>query len=443
MEFTHVAIAFDDFHDIVVLHRVAFRAAVEMVFAFFGNLVDDDLYRLSDHVLGVFGGEFFLVIRDRFEPCAGIAFVHGREVHFHYRSAFFGAEYKSAQVVELHVLQKFHQLFKIFVRFTGEPDEHRTAERHARDSFADFVQKIDKFLFAVVALHVLEHLVACMLDRHVHVFHEARFLGHQVQKFIVHKHRVPIKHADPRNARVVQKGSQKINKRAAFFALFTSKVSRVLCNQSNFLDALGFEVLCLCYDVFDGTGILLAANQRDGAVGATAVTAFCNFQISVMAESTQVHAGEVLGVTALRSDDAHLLQKFARLVRADPVVHLGQFLHQLFAIAAAQAARNNQFLLGLLCFRLGENRVDGFFLGGFDEPARVHEDVVRLPGGITGHKTRMEHFADEVFCVDLVFCASEMHDKDFWLFCRHAHKYRIWGKRGANLLAAKSAHNDS
>jgi hypothetical protein len=36
-----------------------------------------------------------------------------------------------------------------------------------------------------------------------------------------------------------------------------------------------------------------------------------------------------------------------------------------------------------------------------------------------------------------------MHDKDFWLFCRHAHKYRIWGKRGVNLLTAESAHNDS
>ena len=136
-------------------------------------------------------------------------------------------------------------------------------------------------------------------------------------------------------------------------------------------------------------------------------------------KSAQVHAGEVLGVTALRCDNAHLLQKFAWLVRADPVVHLGQFLHQFFAIAATQAARNNQFLLGLLCFCLCKNRVDGFFLRGFDKAARVHEDVVRLSGGIAGCKTCMEHFADEVFCVDLVLGASEMHDKDFGLFCRH------------------------
>ena len=278
-----------------------------MVFAFFGDLVDDDLDCLSDHVLGVFGGKFFLVVRDGFEPCAGIAFVHGGEVHVHHWSAFFGAEHESAQVVKLHILQKFHQLFEIFVRFTGESDEHRAAECHARDAFADLVQKIDKFLFAVIALHVLEHLVACMLDWHVHVLHEARFLGHQVQKFIVHEHRVPIEHADPRDARVVQESAQKFDKRTALLALFTSKVSRVLCNQSNFLDALGFEVLCLCDDVLDGAGVLLAANERDGAVGATAVATFRDFQVGMVRKSAQVHAGEVLGVTALRCDNAHLL----------------------------------------------------------------------------------------------------------------------------------------
>ena len=266
------------------------------------------------------------------------------------------------------------------------------------------MQKVDKFFFAVVALHVLEHLVACMLDRHVHVLHKARFVCHQVQKFIVHEHRVPIEHTDPRDVRVVKQCSQKFNKRATFFALLTSKVSRVLRNQSNFLHALGFEVLCLCDDVLDGAGVLLAADEWDSAVGAAAVAAFRNFQISV---------------TALRSDNAHLLQKFARLVRADPVVHLGQFLHQLFAIAAAQASRYNQLLLCLLCLGLRKNRIDGFFLGGFDEPARVHEDVVRLSGGIAGSKTCMEHFTDEVLGIDLVFCASEMHDKYFGLFCRH------------------------
>ena len=39
VEFTHVAVAFKHFHDVVVLHRVAFSASVEVVLAFFGDLV--------------------------------------------------------------------------------------------------------------------------------------------------------------------------------------------------------------------------------------------------------------------------------------------------------------------------------------------------------------------------------------------------------------------
>ena len=123
-------------------------------------------------------------------------------------------------------------------------------------------------------------------------------------------------------------------------------------------------------------------------------------------EPAEVHAREVLGIATLRGDDSHLLQEFARLVRAYPVVYLGQFLHKLLAVAAREATRHNQFLPCLLAFNLCENRVDGFFLRGLDEPARVHQDVVRLGCGITSREPRVQHFADEVLRVDLVLGAS-------------------------------------
>ena len=71
------------------------------------------------------------------------------------------------------------------------------------------------------------------------------------------------------------------------------------------------------------------------------------------------------------------------------------------------------------------------------ETASVHEDVVRFRCGITGDKSRMEHLADEIFCVDLVFSASKMHDKYFWLFSRHAPKYRFYGKALCRVFKRK------
>ena len=123
-------------------------------------------------------------------------------------------------------------------------------------------------------------------------------------------------------------------------------------------------------------------------------------------EPAQVHAREVFGVATLRGDYSHFLQKFARLIRAYPVVHLGQFLDELVAVAAREATRHDQFLFCLLAFDLRENRVDGFFLGGLDEPAGVYQNVVCLRCAVTSYKTGVQHLADQVFCIDLVLGAS-------------------------------------
>ena len=245
-----------------------------------------------------------------------------------------------------------------------------------------------------------------MLDRHVHVLHESRFVCHQVQEFVVYEHRVPVQRADPWDVRVVEDGAEQAGQSAALLALLAAKISRVLRDQRDFLDALRLEFLRFGDDVFDGAGCLLAADERDGAVGAAAVAAFCDFQIGVVLETAEVHAREVLGIATLRCNDAHFLQKFARLVCTYPVVDFGKFLFEFLAVAARKAARDNQLLLGLLALHLCENRVDGFFLRGLDEPAGVHQDVVRLGGAIASRKTRVQHFADEIFRVDLVLGAS-------------------------------------
>ncbi len=118
-----------------------------------------------------------------------------------------------------------------------------------------------------------------------------------------------------------------MGERAALLALFATEVSRVLCDERDFLDALCFEFLGFGNNVFDTAGNLLAADKRDGAVGSAAVAAFGNLQVGVVLESAQVHARQVLCIASLRCHDAHLLQKFARPVGADPVIDFGEFLY--------------------------------------------------------------------------------------------------------------------
>ena len=42
----------------------------------------------------------------------------------------------------------------------------------------------------------------------------------------------------------------------------------------------------------------------------------------------------------------------------------------------------------------------------FDESAGVHQNVVRLGGGVAGSKTGVQHFTDQVLRIDLVLGAS-------------------------------------
>ena len=185
-----------------------------------------------------------------------------------------------------------------------------------------------------------------------------------------------------------------------------------------------FEFLGFGDDVVDTARNLFPADERNGAVGAAAVAAFGNLQVGVVLESAQVHARQVLCIASLRCHDAHLLQKFARPVGAYPVIDFGKFLYEFIAVAARKATRNDQLLLVLLAVNLCENRVDGFLFRGFDKSAGVHQDVVRLGGGVAGGKTGVQHLADQVFRIDLVLGASKMNDKNFGLLCRHSLKFR-------------------
>ena len=377
-----------------------------MVFAFFRHLVDDDANLFPNHRFGVFRVDFFLKVGHGVEPCARLALVYRGQVHLHHGRPLFGAEHESTQVVELDVFQQFHQFLEVLVRLAGEPDKYGRAERDSRNALANLVQNIDELLLAVVALHVLEYVVAGVLNRHVHVLHEARFVRHQVQQFVVHEHRVPVQRAYPRDVRVVENRAEQAGQSAALLALLAPEVCCVLRDEGNLLHALFFKFLGFCHNVFDASRHLLATYQRDRAVGATAVAPFGNLQVGVVLEPAEVHAREVLGIATLRGYDSHLLQEFARLVRAYPVVYLGQFLHKLLAVAAREATRYNQFLLGFLAVNLCENRVDGFFFRGLDEPACVHQDVVRLGSAVAGGKACVQHLADEVLRVDLVLGAS-------------------------------------
>ena len=116
---------------------------------------------------------------------------------------------------------------------------------------------------------------------------------------------------------------------------------------------------------------MTTTNQRNGTESTTAVAAFRNLQISIMAWRGQnTLRDEAARHIFLQNVSGHLINAF----NAIPGIHLVDFLLQLLTETLREATHHIQFadFILLTQFRIFQNRVDGFLLGIADEATSVN-----------------------------------------------------------------------
>ena len=242
-----------------------------------------------------------------------------------------------------------------------------------------------------MAVHRRKHTVADMLDGQIHVLANAVVVADLRDQLVGDLVGIEIEQSDPRDRGLLADGADQLGEHV--LAVEVQTVARgVLRDEVQLLDADRLQLLGLADDVLDGAGAHFAADEGNGAVGATVVTALGDLQVrGVLRRGEDALAAERGAFLILEGGvffaSCHRLDRLGDLVvgaGAEHGVHLGHFSEDLLAVALGEAAAGDDALERAVLFqpRNVENVLDRLLLGALDKAAGVDDDDVchRLVG---------------------------------------------------------------
>ncbi len=162
-------------------------------------------------------------------------------------------------------------------------------------------------------------------------------------------------------------------------------VSKVLCDQDQFLGAVGRQLPRTLHQFLHGRADVLAAHEGNGAEGTFAVAALAHLEVGeVRRRGQQPLPHQLMLVIGLER-----FQQPRQVARAEPGIDLRNALLQLGCIALAQAAGDVHFFHQALVLGLGvsQDHIDAFLLGVVDEAAGIdHHHIVVAALGLVVHR---------------------------------------------------------
>src|SRR5690606_33291181 len=198
----------------------------------------------------------------------------------------------------------------------------------------------------------------------------------------------------------------------------------ILRDQADLAGALLDELMDLLYDRVHGATALRPPELRDDAEGARTVTALGDLDERLVPATAQAPRSRVIveiGTLAERRDGvafrsaAEHLREPEHVGGAEEVIDLGQLRREIFGVALAQAARDDEPALAIaatLHFRQLQDRVHRLDLGGFDEATGVDDEHVGVLGRVDELVAFALHDAQHDLRIHLVLGTTEGHEKD-------------------------------
>ena len=270
------------------------------------------------------------------------------------------------------------------------------------------------------ALHAGQHIAAGMLQRHINIFSQARMSRERLQHFLCDAIGIRIEKAYPQNVFDARQLFQQQRKAIAQPQVFAVG-SGVLADQCDFAGSAGRQIFRFAHHGFKAPAAKRAAQLWNDAEGAGVVAALSNFDVGLMLWSGQDARGQVVIQKCRRLRGKNFQVAFHGFDDAFDFpgthdgVHFRNLFQNLLAEALHQASGNNQFLSGaeFLVLSHFQNRVDGFFLRGFNKTAGVDHEDLRIIGARREFVAFAGKNAHHHLAVDEVFGAAQGDETDF------------------------------
>jgi hypothetical protein len=105
-----------------------------------------------------------------------------------------------ADTVKLNILDEGHQLFKVSLSLARKASDKCSAHCDVGNSLAHALNQSFKTLSIAATLHQLQHILRCMLQRHVEVVHSFWFVSNRIEKTVADVGWIGVHHPHPLNA---------------------------------------------------------------------------------------------------------------------------------------------------------------------------------------------------------------------------------------------------
>ena len=163
--------------------------------------------------------------------------------------------------------------------FAGEAHDKSRTDGYAGDAFPQLLNQGNHLLLSVRTMHGFEHGIMGMLQGQIHILADLGFRRIHINELIRKEFRIAIERAHPFELRHLNHFTQQFSECRTVVDV-PAIVGAVLRDKDYFPHTIFRELFHFCTDIFNLAAAELAANLRDGAEGATIVTAFGNLHIS-------------------------------------------------------------------------------------------------------------------------------------------------------------------
>ena len=303
------------------------------------------------------------------------------------RCAILGREFEGSHVIKADFPDEITELFEIFLRFSRETHHEGGTDSHSGGSGPKLVKQGSDACRRIPSVHALQHGIADMLERNIHVLADFIFLQNHVQQLIVKISGIQIEQTDPFHPfnlyQLPKKGGQ-----VCSVLQIPAIAGKVLCNEVEFPCTLSSQSSHLMNNGRNGTTVHGSSHIGNVAECAAIAAAFCNFHIGGVLWCQGLPWNEFLigariGIKAIHLfilfiGFIHRVQNVLPGIGTNKYINFRDFLSQRFFILLGQTASGHQLFTFscFLVFRRLQNGLHRFLFGGVDKGTGINNNYL-------------------------------------------------------------------
>ena len=180
---------------------------------------------------------------------------------------------KCTHTIETCRTDKFHQFLKILLRFTRMTYHQCSTQMNARHLLTELLYQLIGFCLRHMATHLLQHVIADMLQGNVHILTYVIVFTHHAEQIFREMSGISIMQTNPFHTRDMCHLFYQIRQHL-FFIQIHSVIGQFLCNDLKFFHPFGNQQAHFVQNFFHRTRHMFTGNDRNGAIRTLAVATF-------------------------------------------------------------------------------------------------------------------------------------------------------------------------